>query len=78
MCISQDPATAIPKGTMLAVLISMISYAILAVVSGAGALRDASGNLSDLILNSTYDLSTIHTDNTTYHYGLHNSYTVSQ
>ncbi|XP_026325833.1 bumetanide-sensitive sodium-(potassium)-chloride cotransporter isoform X2 [Hyposmocoma kahamanoa] len=73
----KDPSSAIPKGTLLALLFSMISYAVMVLVSGAGALRDASGNLTDLIDNSTYDLSTI-VHNATYQYGLHNSYTVMQ
>lgn len=45
----QDPASAIPKGTMLALLISMISYALFVVAAGGAALREASGNVTDLV-----------------------------
>lgn len=45
----KDPSSSIPKGTLLALLISMISYAIFIIVAGFSALRDASGNVTDLI-----------------------------
>ncbi|GBP07686.1 Bumetanide-sensitive sodium-(potassium)-chloride cotransporter [Eumeta japonica] len=46
-----DPASAIPKGTLLSLLISMISYAMMVLFSGGAALRDASGNITDLMYN---------------------------
>lgn len=44
----RDPAKSIPKGTMLALLISMFSYATFVIFAGGSALRDASGNVADL------------------------------
>ncbi|RWS24953.1 solute carrier family 12 member 3-like protein, partial [Leptotrombidium deliense] len=41
-----NPSKAIPKGTLLAVIITTASYLLFAVVSGATVLRDANGNLS--------------------------------
>ncbi|XP_013140299.1 PREDICTED: bumetanide-sensitive sodium-(potassium)-chloride cotransporter-like [Papilio polytes] len=79
----KDPASAIPKGTLLALLISMVSYALMVLISGGGALRDASGNLTDVLsLNGTViDFSAVSDCvNTTLgcKYGLHNSYSVMQ
>ncbi|XP_032400159.1 solute carrier family 12 member 3 isoform X2 [Etheostoma spectabile] len=45
----KDPATAIPKGTLGAILVTTLSYLILSVTSGASVVRDASGNISDYI-----------------------------
>lgn len=45
----KDPASSIPKGTLLALLISAISYAAFVVFAGASALRDASGNITELV-----------------------------
>lgn len=72
LSVFQNPAVAIPKGTLLALAISITSYLIMAVLSGTGALRDASGEIA-------------HVGNTTLlasckpncKYGLHNSYKVS-
>ncbi|XP_075979531.1 sodium potassium chloride cotransporter [Anticarsia gemmatalis] len=79
----KDPASAIPKGTLLALLISMVSYALMVFFAGGGALRDASGNIADLvIINGTVtDYSIAATScvaNNTCQYGLHNSYSVMQ
>ncbi|CAH2267293.1 jg14760 [Pararge aegeria aegeria] len=79
----KDPASAIPKGTLLALLISVISYAVMVLFSGGGALRQASGNFSDLVLaNGTLvDYSGVsNCVNTTAgcQFGLHNSYSVMQ
>lgn len=79
----QDPATAIPKGTLLALLISMLSYALMVLFSGGAALRDASGNLTDLVLDNGTVLDFVGVAgsciNTTAGctFGLHNSYSVS-
>lgn len=51
--ILQDPSTAIPKGTLLSILITITSYIVLIVVPGAVHLREASGNLDEL-QNGTY------------------------
>lgn len=64
----KDPASSIPKGTLLALLISAISYAVFVVFAGGSALRDASGIvnvtteacLKDLVSNFHYKLSTIY------------------
>ncbi|XP_050685671.1 bumetanide-sensitive sodium-(potassium)-chloride cotransporter isoform X2 [Leptidea sinapis] len=79
----KDPASAIPKGTLLALLISMISYAAMVLISGGGALRDASGNVTDLVvMNGTVmnHSALRNCVNTTMgcQFGLHNSYSVMQ
>lgn len=48
----KDPASAIPKGTLLALLISMVTYAAFVVIVGSAALRDASGMVGEVV-NST-------------------------
>ncbi|XP_060804526.1 bumetanide-sensitive sodium-(potassium)-chloride cotransporter [Amyelois transitella] len=74
----KDPASAIPKGTLLSLLISMVSYALMVLMSGGGALRDASGNAT-LIVNGTYNVDEISTcPPGGCEYGLHNSYSVMQ
>ncbi|XP_037292451.1 bumetanide-sensitive sodium-(potassium)-chloride cotransporter [Manduca sexta] len=78
----KDPASAIPKGTLLALLISMVSYTLMVLFAGGGALRDASGNITDLlIVNGTvtdYSSVSLCALNNTCEYGLHNSYSVMQ
>lgn len=49
----QDPGTAIPKGTLLAILISSASYLVMAVIIGATVVRDATGDAADLV-NDTF------------------------
>nr|CAD7591528.1 unnamed protein product [Timema genevievae] len=71
----KDPAGAIPKGTLLSLVISMASYAIFVVFAGGAALRDASGNVSELI-NNTY--IECRENGGTCGYGLNNSYSVMQ
>ncbi|XP_028130937.1 bumetanide-sensitive sodium-(potassium)-chloride cotransporter isoform X2 [Diabrotica virgifera virgifera] len=72
----KDPATAIPKGTLLSLLISMFSYALFVIFAGGAALRDASGNTTDLINGSiTYCVTA---PDETCHYGLFNSYQMMQ
>ncbi|XP_037815432.1 bumetanide-sensitive sodium-(potassium)-chloride cotransporter [Lucilia sericata] len=74
----KNPGDAIPKGTLWALLLSMISYAIFVVFAGGAAVRDASGNITDLI-NGTIVSSELSckADNTC-PYGLANSYSVMQ
>ncbi|KAJ8965882.1 hypothetical protein NQ314_003862 [Rhamnusium bicolor] len=69
----RDPATAIPKGTFLSLLISMASYATFVIFAGGAALRDASGNVDDL--NGTL---TSCRENNTCDWGLFNSYQMMQ
>lgn len=45
----KDPASSIPKGTLLALLISAISYAVFVVFAGGSAMRDASGDIVELM-----------------------------
>lgn len=45
----KDPQKAIPKGTILAVIITTASYLVMAVLAGATMTRDATGNLADVI-----------------------------
>nr|CAI5840077.1 unnamed protein product [Callosobruchus analis] len=66
----KDPAFAIPKGTFLALLISMASYAIFVVFAGGAALRDASGSIGDLHNGTLFDCVQAGTCK----YGLFNSY----
>ncbi|XP_034086339.1 LOW QUALITY PROTEIN: solute carrier family 12 member 3-like [Gymnodraco acuticeps] len=45
----EDPATAIPKGTLVAIFWTTLSYLIITVTVGSCVVRDASGNVSDII-----------------------------
>lgn len=65
----KDPASSIPIGTLLALLISMLSYVTFVFFAGGAALRDASG----FVMNSTI-IDCI--PNVNCSFGLHNSYTV--
>lgn len=59
----KDPATAIPKGTLLALLISTISYIAFAIFAGGTALRDGSGLVADVVNHTfpfTFDCATNH------------------
>uniref|UniRef100_A0ABD2XJF3 Bumetanide-sensitive sodium-(Potassium)-chloride cotransporter n=1 Tax=Trichogramma kaykai TaxID=54128 RepID=A0ABD2XJF3_9HYME len=53
----KDPQSSIPKGTLLAILITTISYIVIAVISGASVLRDASGDVADLLTTAWNDSS---------------------
>lgn len=66
----KDPASAIPKGTILALIISMISYAIFVIFAGAAAVRDASGNVADLVNGTLTECVKNHSCE----YGLFNNY----
>ncbi|XP_026675560.1 bumetanide-sensitive sodium-(potassium)-chloride cotransporter-like [Ceratina calcarata] len=68
----KDPASSIPIGTLLALLISMLSYVTFVFFAGGAALRDASGFVT---ANNTIGSCTPNVD---CNYGLHNSYTVMQ
>ncbi|XP_032514498.1 bumetanide-sensitive sodium-(potassium)-chloride cotransporter [Danaus plexippus] len=65
----KDPQKSIPKGTLLAILLTTLSYLLIAVVAGACVVRDASGNLQDVV-DGTLGLCR---DNGTCQYGLHHS-----
>ncbi|KAM6894254.1 solute carrier family 12 member 10, tandem duplicate 1 [Lycodopsis pacificus] len=51
----KDPATAIPKGTLMAIFWTTISYIIIPVTVGSCVLRDASGNMSDFLPGNISD-----------------------
>ncbi|CAG9818005.1 unnamed protein product, partial [Phaedon cochleariae] len=70
----KDPASAIPKGTFLALVMSMISYAIFVIFAGGAALRDASGFVSDLANGTVAECALRHNCS----YGLFNSYQMMQ
>ncbi|KAL6255261.1 hypothetical protein P5V15_013599 [Pogonomyrmex californicus] len=64
----KDPQTAIPKGTLLAILLTSLSYLIMAIMVGGTVMRDASGNVADLWTtynNSLLALSMSGADNDT-------------
>ncbi|XP_012055444.1 PREDICTED: bumetanide-sensitive sodium-(potassium)-chloride cotransporter [Atta cephalotes] len=67
----KDPASSIPIGTLLALLISMFSYATFVFFAGAAAARDAGGFVNGTVVDCIPD-----SFNCTY--GLHNSYSVMQ
>ncbi|XP_055544206.1 bumetanide-sensitive sodium-(potassium)-chloride cotransporter isoform X2 [Wyeomyia smithii] len=71
----RDPATAIPKGTLLACLISAISYISFSLFASLASVRDASGNLTDLVgVNFTSCDPAL----SNCHYGLNNDYGIMQ
>ncbi|XP_047437168.1 solute carrier family 12 member 1 [Mugil cephalus] len=49
----RDPQAAIPKGTLLAILITAITYLGVALCVSATVVRDATGNITDLIAPGT-------------------------
>uniref|UniRef100_A0A669E2H7 Solute carrier family 12 member 10, tandem duplicate 1 n=1 Tax=Oreochromis niloticus TaxID=8128 RepID=A0A669E2H7_ORENI len=51
----KDPSSAIPKGTLMAIFWTTLSYIMVAVTSGACVVRDASGNTSDIMTGNSTD-----------------------
>ncbi|XP_055901936.1 bumetanide-sensitive sodium-(potassium)-chloride cotransporter isoform X2 [Eupeodes corollae] len=74
----RNAGKSIPKGTMLALIISMITYGIFVVFAGSAALRDASGNVSDLVNGTLLSENIPCRFNNTCEYGLANSYSIMQ
>lgn len=68
----QDPQGSIPKGTILSIILTSISYVGMAIMAGACVLRDASGNVTELF-NGTFTDCTDRKCN----WGLQNSFQVS-
>ncbi|XP_005240430.3 solute carrier family 12 member 2 [Falco peregrinus] len=79
-----DPQSAIPKGTLLAILITTLVYAGIAVSVGSCVVRDATGNVNNTIVTEltnctsaacklNYDFSSCQTG---CHYGLMNNFQV--
>uniref|UniRef100_A0A665WQN3 Solute carrier family 12 member 3-like n=1 Tax=Echeneis naucrates TaxID=173247 RepID=A0A665WQN3_ECHNA len=52
---TEDPAVAIPKGTLMAILWTTISYLGIAITVGSCVLRDASGNMTDILMGNITD-----------------------
>ncbi|KAK2585480.1 hypothetical protein KPH14_010136 [Odynerus spinipes] len=52
----KDPQSAIPKGTLLAILLTTLSYILMAIMVGGSVMRDASGDINDLrtTINNSY------------------------
>ncbi|XP_034943352.1 bumetanide-sensitive sodium-(potassium)-chloride cotransporter [Chelonus insularis] len=46
----KDPQKAIPKGTLLAILLTTISYILMAIMVGATVVRDATGDINDILI----------------------------
>uniref|UniRef100_A0A8D2ITA8 Solute carrier family 12 member 1 n=1 Tax=Varanus komodoensis TaxID=61221 RepID=A0A8D2ITA8_VARKO len=81
----EDPQEAIPKGTMLAILITTIVYVGVAICAAACVVRDATGNVNDTVVSGMncngssacalgYDFSSCKTH--TCDYGLMNNFQV--
>jgi solute carrier family 12 sodium/potassium/chloride transporter 2 len=68
----QDPQGSIPKGTILSIVLTTISYVGMAIMAGAVMVRDASGNVTELV-NGTFTDCTYRECR----WGLHNSFQVS-
>ena len=49
---------AIPKGTLLSIVISTIVYIFFIFVCGATVLREASGNITDVNMDAIFSIST--------------------
>ncbi|XP_011179671.1 bumetanide-sensitive sodium-(potassium)-chloride cotransporter isoform X2 [Zeugodacus cucurbitae] len=69
----KDPQKSIPKGTLLAILISTATYLLMVLVCAATVARDATGNLADMANGSFAFLNCTQGD---CHYGLQNSFQV--
>ncbi|XP_075145555.1 sodium potassium chloride cotransporter [Haematobia irritans] len=74
----KDPAVAIPRGTLWALLLSMFSYVVFVVFAGGAAVRDASGDISDLINGTIVSSQLKCVADQSCQYGLANSYSVMQ
>ena len=53
LCISQDPQKAIPKGTLLAIILTNLTYLGMAILVGVVVIRDAPGAPSDYFGSSS-------------------------
>ncbi|XP_042367822.1 solute carrier family 12 member 10, tandem duplicate 1 [Plectropomus leopardus] len=51
----KDPATAIPKGTLMAIFWTTVSYLVISATVGSCVVRDASGNITDMLLGNITD-----------------------
>ncbi|XP_070780805.1 solute carrier family 12 member 2 isoform X1 [Enoplosus armatus] len=83
-----DPQLAIPRGTLLAIVITAIVYLGVAVSTGSCIVRDASGNMNDTLSSQFmgncsdaackfgYDFSTCKSEKDGCSFGLHNDFQV--
>lgn len=71
----KDPSKAIPKGTILAIILTSISYVGMAIMAGATVLRDATGNVTDMA-NGSWAFAECAPEEC--EYGLHNSFQVME
>ncbi|XP_059486469.1 bumetanide-sensitive sodium-(potassium)-chloride cotransporter-like isoform X2 [Neocloeon triangulifer] len=69
----KDPEGAIPKGTLLAILMTMLSYVLFVLLVGGGQLRETSGIVEE-VANGTFTDCTYRKCS----YGLYNDYSVMQ
>lgn len=69
----KDPASSIPYGTLLALLISMLSYIIFVFFAGGAAVRNAGFIIKDNIVTNVTCTSSVYECTS----GLHHSYSVS-
>ncbi|KAF5270292.1 hypothetical protein FQA39_LY08403 [Lamprigera yunnana] len=67
----KDPQGAIPKGTLLAILITTGSYVLMALICGFTVVRDATGNVTDYLQDTFRNCNPGECK-----YGLHNSFQV--
>ena len=56
MYVFKDASHAIPKGTLLAILISTLTYIAMAWMAGSCVLRDAAGAMATMAINGTLDV----------------------
>ncbi|XP_058454555.1 bumetanide-sensitive sodium-(potassium)-chloride cotransporter isoform X2 [Malaya genurostris] len=71
----KDPSKAIPKGTILAIVSTSLSYVAMAIMAGATVVRDATGNVTDLA-NDSWAFADCAPEEC--HFGLHNSFQVME
>ncbi|XP_046679509.1 solute carrier family 12 member 1 isoform X2 [Homalodisca vitripennis] len=69
----KDPQKAIPKGTLLSIVITTLSYMGMAVIAGCIVARDATGNVEDVV-NGTFTNCT----GIKCKYGLHNGFSIME
>ncbi|XP_074030476.1 sodium chloride cotransporter 69 [Leptinotarsa decemlineata] len=67
----KDPQLSIPKGTLLSILITTLSYILMAIVLGSTVSRDATGDVRDYI-NASWP----YCPPNVCHFGLHNNFQV--
>ena len=69
----KDPSSAIPKGTILAIIVTSLSYAVVAIICAGTTLRQATGSVEDYRNGIFLDCT-----NRNCSYGSYNDYQVSQ